>query len=83
MNHETTALDDAVFQMVPPLVRPLRLWTPRYAPRRYGMVRRTGEREPVREPIRAFVVKGGFVSMADGERRMVLAGRIFKQHQEC
>jgi hypothetical protein len=69
-----------VFQMAMPLFQPLRLWTPRVSPLAGGVHRRVCGR-PARVPVRAFTIRGGMVNMADGERRMVIAGRIFGQQR--
>jgi hypothetical protein len=74
------ALNDTGFQMIPPLFQPLRLWTPREHPD-CGRVNRPVKPRPAGMPLHAFTIKGGFVNMADGERRMVIAGRMFK-HRE-
>jgi hypothetical protein len=62
-------------QMVLPLFQPLRLWSPRE------------ERVPTSRTVVAkkadvssagFSMKGGFVTVAGGERRLMIAGKIFK-----
>jgi hypothetical protein len=62
-------------QMVLPLFQPLRLWSPR------------PEKVPVRCDVApkktdsssaAFTMKGGFVSVDGGERRLMIAGKIFR-----
>ena len=85
MQYEQTATvyRDTVFQMVPPLFQPLRFWTPRVFREkgcRAGGGKEAGEKNV--PPAPSFTIRGGFVNMADGERRMVIAGRIFRQQQE-
>jgi hypothetical protein len=70
----TTTYNDSTFQMIPPLFQPLRLWTPRVSRGRAVL-----EKSIKRLPLHAFTIKGGFVNCADGERRMVIAGKIFRR----
>jgi hypothetical protein len=62
-------------QMVLPLFQPLRLWKPREV--RAGIRGTMPEKQMVSLP-KGFSMKGGFMSMAGGERRLMIAGRICK-----
>jgi hypothetical protein len=77
----TTTYNEHSFQMVPPMVQPLRLWTSRTSAV-IDTVCRGSKKRRVKLPVQAFSIKGGFMNGADGERRMVIAGKIFR-HQEC
>ena len=83
MNCEyTTTCNDSVFQMIPPLFHPLRLWTPRAVPDCAPVRRLGGDEQPPQAPLRAFtVIRGRLVHMSGGERRMVIAGTIFKRRE--
>ncbi|HEX2957830.1 MAG TPA: hypothetical protein VHO70_13425 [Chitinispirillaceae bacterium] len=62
-------------QMVLPLLQPLRLWSPReerVSARRVVV----SKKDDVSSP--GFRMKGGFVTVAGGERRLMIAGKIFK-----
>ncbi len=66
-------------QMVLPLFHPLRLWSPReerVSARRSVVVKKTDVSAA------GFSMKGGFVTGAGGERRLVIAGKIFKGLRE-
>ena len=72
---QTTTYNDSTFQMIPPLFQPLRFWTPRLANSGGAVLEKSSKRLPVH----VFTMKGGFVNCVDGERRMVIAGKIFKR----
>lgn len=81
MEYEQTEVHNGtIFQMVMPLFQPLRLWTPRISPSA-GSVRKRTCGKSAQVPVRTFTIRGGMVNMADGERRMVIAGRIFGQRR--
>jgi hypothetical protein len=80
---ETVTCSDDTFQMVTPLFQPLRLWTPRdstagvpSSPQEQRVNQRVERLAKQGAP--SFSIKGGFVSVAGGERRMVIAGKIFR-----
>ena len=77
---QTTTSNDSVFQMIPPLLQPLRFWTPRVSSAIGNRTRRSADNKATGISLRAFTIKGGFVNLSSGERRMVIAGKIFK-HQ--
>jgi hypothetical protein len=63
-------------QMVLPLFQPLRLWSPReerISSRRVAVVAKKDDVSSA-----GFSMKGGFVTGASGERRLMIAGKIFK-----
>jgi hypothetical protein len=72
---------ETVFQMTPPLVQPRRLWTPRRSTTPVRPVSTPVKTRSASMPLHAFTIRGGFVSMADGERHLVIAGSMFK-HRE-
>ena len=72
---------ETVFQMTPPLVQPRRLWTPRRSTGTTRTAAAAVRKKAVPMPLHAFMIRGGFVSMADGERHLVIAGSMFK-HRE-
>jgi hypothetical protein len=88
--HDYSAVADWS-QMVLPLFQPLRLWSPRQGK---VVVRDamhcvcTGEEKVAARNAAAskkgdsssgaFSMKGGFVSVAGGERRLMIAGKIFR-----
>ena len=77
---ETVACAEDTFQMVTPLFQPLRLWTPRTGS---GVALRTRQastvnRHVVKSEAPSFTIKGGFMNVSGGERRMVIAGKIFR-----
>ena len=81
----TGSTGEVPFQMTPPLLQPRRLWTSR---RSTGGARTatvtataTAKKRSARMPLHAFMIRGGFVNMADGERHLVIAGSMFK-HRE-
>ena len=81
MSYDATAtVNESTFQMIPPLFQPLRLWTPRPQAQGRGMDREM-RKKAVRMPLHAFTIRGGFVNMAGGERRLVIAGRIFRRRE--
>ena len=66
--------------MALPLFQPLRLWSSR----REGIKKRDVSKSiPTVLPAhgRTFMMKGGFMSVAGGERRLVIAGKIFKTEE--
>jgi hypothetical protein len=71
---QTVTCNDSTFQMIPPLFQPLRLWTPRVS---HGNT--VLSKSVKRAPFQGFTMRGGFVSGADGERRLIIAGKIFKR----
>jgi hypothetical protein len=81
MHYESTATyNDSIFQMIPPLVHPLRFWTPRVSHGYDGMRgAATVEKRIKKLPLHVVTVKGGFVNCAGGERRLIIAGKIFKR----
>lgn len=62
-------------QMVLPLFQPLRLWTPR---QEKVSKRTVSVPEKVDSSSASFSMRGGFVSIAGGERRLMIAGKIFR-----
>lgn len=82
MNYtETVTCSDDTFQMVTPLFQPLRLWTPRRSTARGvpgGRQEQRADHRMVKEGAPSFSIKGGFMNVAGGERRMVIAGKIFR-----
>ena len=62
-------------QMVLPLFQPLRLWKPREV--KVGVRGKVADKEMASLP-KGFSMKGGYMSMAGGERRLMIAGRICK-----
>ena len=77
---KATLPQDNSFQMIPPSVQPLRLWTPRVSSTAVAAEIRW-KKPQGKMTVPAFTIKGGFMNGADGERRMVIAGRIFR-HRE-
>ncbi|MBN1576588.1 MAG: hypothetical protein JW913_08555 [Chitinispirillaceae bacterium] len=77
---QTTTCNDSLFQMIPPLFQPLRLWTPRVLKVYSDLRGAAAEKRVKKMPLHAFTIKGGFVNLPGGERRMVIVGKIFK-HQ--
>ena len=79
----TDSTGDATFQMTPPLLQPLRLWTPRRGSGTNNRVSTASvlNRSP-RIPLHAFTIRGGFVNMANGERHLMIAGSMFKHREE-
>jgi hypothetical protein len=87
--HDYSAVADWS-QMVLPLFQPLRLWSPRQGKVvvRDAMRVCTGEEKVAARNAAAskkgdfssaaFSMKGGFVSVAGGERRLMIAGKIFR-----
>ena len=77
---ETTACAEDTFQMVTPLFQPLRLWTPRTGSGNVLNTRRTPavNQHVVKNVAPSFTIKGGFMNVSGGERRMVIAGKIFR-----
>jgi len=75
--------ESEVCTLLPPLFQPLRLWTRRVPPapvKNAGkMVETATDRKNV--PLRTFSMRGGFVNAADGERRMVIAGKLFRTQE--
>lgn len=61
--------------MVLPLFQPLRLWSPR---EERVSVRRGAVAKKDDVSSAGFSMKGGFVTVAGGERRLMIAGKIFK-----
>lgn len=62
-------------QMVLPLFQPLRLWSPR---EERVSARRVAVAKKDEFSSAGFSMKGGFVTGASGERRLTIAGKIFK-----
>ncbi len=80
MHYEPTATyNDSIFQMIPPFVQPLRFWTPRVPHDYDGMRSATIEKRAKKLPLHVVTIKGGFVNSAGGERRLIIAGKIFKR----
>jgi len=77
---ETIACAEDTFQMVTPLFQPLRLWTPRVDSGAVQKKRQTSavNRHVVKNDAPSFTIKGGFMNVSGGERRMVIAGKIFR-----
>jgi len=68
-------------QMVLPLFQPLRLWSPRQnTNNKRPIVIESAVRLSVQHG-RAFSMKGGFMNVAGRERRLVIAGKIFKTEE--
>lgn len=63
---------DAPIQMVLPVFQPLRLWNPRQDSRGKRCVLKSA----VPLSTKGFSMKGGFVSMPGGERKLIIAGKI-------
>ena len=73
--------NDYAFQVTPPFFQPLRRWR-RPQPPLHGEVRKVAAKSAGKMPLHAFTIKGGFVNTAGGQRRLIMAGTIFK-HKEC
>lgn len=76
---ETITCTEDTFQMVTPLFQPLRLWTPRPGTGSVSSTRTPAvNRRVVKDEAPSFTIKGGFMNVSGGERRMVIAGKIFR-----
>lgn len=77
-------LESDTATMLPPLFQPLRLWTPRLQPTVKNRRTELPESRALSKgaPIRSFTMRGGFVSAADGERRMVIVGKLFRSREQ-
>lgn len=72
-------LESDVFCPVPPLFQPLRFWTQRTLPERSSFCKEDVSDSGAKKPgVRQFSMRGGFITIADGERRMVIAGKLFR-----
>ena len=76
MRYEQALYAECPLEITLPLFRPLRLWNPRQvgAPsfeKKEGI--RTGT-----VPARSFSMKGGYMSVNGGERKLMIAGKIFR-----
>jgi hypothetical protein len=81
MKFEQMMYNDSSVQMPLPLFQPLRLWTPRPA-----IVRDNSRAQKVRSSLsvsssREFSMKGGYLTIAGGEKRLMIAGKIFKSEE--
>jgi hypothetical protein len=72
MRIDTTMYADAPIQMALPVFQPLRLWNPRQDSRGKRCVLKSA----VPLSTKGFSMKGGFVSMPGGERKLIIAGKI-------
>jgi len=71
-------LESDTCTLIPPLFQPLRLWTPRVLPAIVASVGAADNRTSSKAALqRTFSMRGGFVT-TDGERRMVIAGKLFR-----
>jgi hypothetical protein len=61
-------------QTVPPMFQPLRLWTPRNS----VTFHKGAPSSTIKFSSSGFTMKGGYVHGANGERRLVIAGKIVK-----
>ncbi len=78
MRFEQAIYGNTTEQMVLPLFQPLRLWSSRQnANPKRAVAKGVGNGLSVQHG-REFSMKGGFMSVAGGERRLVIAGKIFK-----
>ncbi|NLG16064.1 MAG: hypothetical protein GX556_01895 [Fibrobacter sp.] len=75
MKAEPVFYADTPIQMALPVFQPLRLWNARSDLQN----KRDTLKSQALLPVRAFSMKGGFVSMPGGERRLVIAGKIFSR----
>jgi hypothetical protein len=72
-------LESDVFQIIPPLFQPLRLWTPRVPPVCCSVPNKVTDSENGKKTLlRTFSMRGGLVNTADGERRLMIAGKMFR-----
>jgi hypothetical protein len=71
-------LESDVFQTIPPLFQPLRLWTPRVSSSQVTRSKIIDSGSVKKASLRIFSIKGGFVNVAGGERRLMIAGKLFR-----
>lgn len=72
-------------QMITPLFEPLRLWTPRTKRCGGGYHGRAGQSQQkgeIKIPLHLFTMKGGFFNTPNGDRRLVIAGKITKNQAD-
>ncbi len=80
MKYENLMYAETTEQMSLPLFQPLRLWNPRPVRTRAAKIS-TPVLSSLPIPLRTFVMKGGYVSDSEGVRRMIIAGKIFKNEE--
>jgi hypothetical protein len=78
MKNENQMFEQTIGQLSLPLFQPLRLWSPRPSKIRADKCSREIDSAGLRTPVRTFAMKGGYMNDAEGVRRMVIAGKIFK-----
>lgn len=81
MKYEDLMYAETTEQMSLPLFQPLRLWSPRPVRVRAEKISTPVLNSGLSIPVRTFVMKGGYISDSCGVRRMVIAGKIFKNEE--
>ncbi|MCX7727442.1 MAG: hypothetical protein N2053_11420 [Chitinispirillaceae bacterium] len=74
--------NNSLFQIALPILQPLRLWNS--SPRKESIEsssKKTNEKKNKRYE-EAFSLKVGFIEKSNGEKQMLVAGRIFKIHKD-
>ena len=66
--------------IAPPLYQPLRLWNSRPVKTRSEEKVPVSIKKSVQVPIKVVSIRGGYMNISGGERRLVIAGKIFNRN---
>lgn len=75
-------LESEMYQTIPPLFQPLRLWKSKTTPDRNPMGLSPLSTHSKKGSARIFAMRGGYISIAEGERRLIIAGKLFRNLEQ-